>query len=65
MQQIKVEIDENGKIEIEALGYEGSSCEEATQWLEEALGFITHTEHKPEYYRQARIQQKGQQRHGS
>jgi hypothetical protein len=65
MQQIKVEIDENGKIEIEALGYEGNSCEEATQWLEESLGLIVHTEHKPEYYRQARIQQKRSIRHGN
>ena len=35
---IEVSVSPSGEIAIEAEGYTGSSCEDATRFLEEALG---------------------------
>ena len=35
---IEVTVSPAGEIKIDAVGYTGSSCEEATRFLEEALG---------------------------
>jgi hypothetical protein len=43
-----------GAIEIDAVGFAGADCEQATAFLETALGTITEKRRKPEYYRQAR-----------
>ena len=37
-ERIDVWISPEGAITIDAVGYTGSSCEEATRFLEEALG---------------------------
>ena len=47
--KIQVIIDEDGTVEIEAIGYKGPSCEEATKALEDALGIVTNRAIKPEY----------------
>ncbi len=39
----------NGRIMVEAQGFVGNSCEEATKFLQE-LGHVTSEEKKPEYY---------------
>lgn len=49
--EIEVLVDEDGTVSIEALGYEGSSCEAATEYLERALGQVKTRQRKPEYYR--------------
>ena len=64
MQQIIVDIDTDGAIKIDAKGFTGTDCEEATQFLEAALGVITERQHKPEYRQQATRQQSHQQRLG-
>ena len=38
MKEIIIEIGENGEIELRAEGYKGKGCEEATKFIEEALG---------------------------
>lgn len=52
MKQIIVLIDPDGNTQIEVDGLSGPSCKEETKALEEALGIITKTTHKADYYRQ-------------
>jgi hypothetical protein len=49
MKTINVTVDENGGVEIEAVGFKGHSCEQATAALEKALGMKTKSIKKPEY----------------
>ena len=48
---IEVSVSPAGAISIEAEGYTGSSCEEATRFLEEALGLPGQRVRKGEFYR--------------
>ena len=48
---IEVSVSPAGEITIEAEGYTGSSCEEATRFLEEALGLPGKRTRKAEFYR--------------
>ena len=48
---IEVSVSPTGAISIEAEGYKGSSCEEATRFLEEALGLPGKRTRKSEFYR--------------
>lgn len=59
--EINVAID--GQIKIEAVSFQGSDCEQATRFLEEALGIAGRKTKKPEYYQHSRRQTK--QRIGS
>ena len=52
MKQIIVLIDPDGNTEIEVEGMAGSGCKEATKALEEALGVVTKTTNKTNFYRQ-------------
>ena len=54
MKEIIVEISPDGAVHVEAFGYQGNSCEEATKFIEEALGETVEQQRKPEYYRQQR-----------
>lgn len=48
---ITVEIDKAGNIKMEAHGFKGEGCVEATKKLLEKMGTAsTTTEYKPEYY---------------
>lgn len=49
MKSIEVTISPEGDINIEAIGYRGKSCEEATRHLEMALGQVQERKLKPEY----------------
>jgi len=48
--QIKVTIEPNGEVKVEALGYTGASCELDTRELETALGVAGSKAMKPERY---------------
>ena len=52
MKQIKILFGPNGEIEIEAIGYKGKGCKEATKFLEEALGTERDTKRKVEWFLQ-------------
>ena len=52
MKQIIVLIDPDGNTEIEVEGMAGRGCKEATKALEEALGVVTKTTNKTNFYRQ-------------
>ena len=46
---IEIIVSANGDISIDAVGFMGADCENATRYLEEALGVIGNRERKPEF----------------
>ena len=47
---IEVTIQPNGEITIDAVGFKGADCEQATRFLEDALGVVATKQRKPEYH---------------
>ena len=47
---IEVTIEPDGQIKIDAIGFKGADCDQATRYLEEALGVIGQKQKKPEYH---------------
>ena len=47
--QIEVKIDKEGKLSIEAFGFNGVGCEESIRFLTNGLGQIKSVENKVEY----------------
>lgn len=47
---IEIEFCPKGEIRIDAVNYSGSSCEEATRYLEQALGLASNRQRKTEFY---------------
>ena len=58
MKTIIVDIGPDGAVNINAEGFRGSDCTEATRFLETALGLIQQRQHKPEYNARVRTSQK-------
>ena len=50
MKQIRILYGPNGEIEIEAVGYKGKGCKDATKFLEDALGTEKDTKQKAEWF---------------
>lgn len=48
MKEIIVTI-RHGKSTVEAVGYEGASCKDATQAIRDAMGRTTQDDNKPEF----------------
>lgn len=59
---IEVTVEASGEIRIEAVSFQGADCEQATKFLEEALGTVSTRTKKPEYHQRSR--QSTQQRLG-
>jgi hypothetical protein len=57
---IEVTVSPNGDISIEGVGFKGPECEQATRFLEEALGTVHQRVKKPEHLQRniAKSQQK-------
>jgi hypothetical protein len=51
---IEITVSPTGELRIEAVGFTGSGCKEATKALEEALGKLELFQTKPEYHQQNR-----------
>jgi len=60
---IEIIVQSTGELRIDALAFKGADCEQATKYLEEALGIVRQTTRKPEYHQRTRSQ--AQQRLGS
>ena len=45
----EITVAPDGTLKIDALGFKGPDCEQATRFLEEALGQVSDRQHKPEY----------------
>ena len=55
---VEVIIGPSGEIQIDAVGFKGPDCEQATKFLEEALGVVGKKIKKPEYHqRSTRVSQ--------
>lgn len=56
--QIKITIPLDGEVTIEAIGFQGCGCTDATKVFEEALGAVTKRTKKTEYHQTATLAQK-------
>ncbi len=54
MKTINIIVDVDGSVEIDAIGFKGSSCQGATKAIEKALGLATDSRKKAEYYQRER-----------
>ena len=53
--RIDIDIGPEGGVSIDAVGFQGPDCEEATAFLEEALGEASEIRKKPEYRRRRTV----------
>ncbi len=53
----------DGTLTIDAIGFKGADCDQATKFLEQALGLTAGKQRKPEYHQTTRRQH--QQRLGT
>jgi hypothetical protein len=51
---IEVTVSPNGDISIDAIGFKGADCDQATKYLEEALGAVAQKQRKPEFHQHNR-----------
>ena len=61
MEQITVNIAPDGAVSIDAAGFSGADCEQATRFLEKALGQVSRRTKKPEYWQQSAVRKQTQQ----
>ena len=47
---IEIVVSPTGAFTIEGVGFKGVECEQATKFLEAALGVVSTTTKKPEFY---------------
>ena len=50
---IEITIRPDGELDIEAVGFHGADCAQATAFLELALGQLADRRRKPEYFQRA------------
>ena len=55
MKTIRIDIGTDGALAIDTAGFSGPDCEQATKFLEEALGEIRERKLKPEHRRRAML----------
>jgi len=53
---IEILVRPDGTLNIDAVGFKGADCEEATKFFETALGVTLQKRHKPEYHQSNRRQ---------
>jgi len=58
---LEILIAPDGTLTIDAVGFKGADCDQATRFLEQALGLTTGRQRKPEHH----IRRQNQQRLGS
>jgi hypothetical protein len=51
---IEIIIGPGGQFQVDAIGFKGPDCEQATRFLEEALGDVGKKTRKPEYTQRAK-----------
>jgi hypothetical protein len=56
-ERIDIWISPEGAITLDAVGYTGSTCEEATRFLEESLGTVGRKQRTRDYYRRQKNEQ--------
>lgn len=53
MKTIELTVSTSGQLTINATGFTGADCEQATAFLEQALGKASQKQRKPEYFQRA------------
>jgi Protein of unknown function (DUF2997) len=53
---IEILIAPDGTLTIDAVGFKGADCDQATKFLEQALGLTAEKQRKPEYHQTMRRQ---------
>lgn len=53
---IEILIAPDGKLTIDAIGFKGADCDQATKFLETALGLTAAKQRKPEFHQNTRRQ---------
>jgi hypothetical protein len=53
MQEIKITIGKDGKVNLDVAGVKGSACSDLTKSIEKALGRVEVTKKKSEFYQQS------------
>lgn len=56
--QVIIQVSPDGEVKIEAVGFRGTACEQATRALETAMGKVGKRSRKPEYHQQQAQQAK-------
>ena len=51
MKSIEIIVGPGGEIKIDAVGFTGADCDQATAFLEKSLGKSEAKQRKPEFYR--------------
>lgn len=55
MAQIIIEIDKNGEITVEGVGFNGKMCHTKLQELQPLLGQLVSSKKKAEFYREDKV----------
>lgn len=63
MEEIKIRIGKDGKVNLSVSGVKGGSCKDLTKALEKALGVSTETKQTTEFYEQ-KVENQSQQTQG-
>ncbi len=58
MKTIIVDVSPTGEVKIDAVGFKGNACQQATAAIERALGKVTSKQFKPEAHTQTQTQTK-------
>lgn len=53
-----IQVSPDGEVKIDAVNFRGNSCEKATAALVKAMGQVTSSSKKPEFFSQQTQQQK-------
>ncbi len=64
-QTIEIIVDPNGQSKVQTKGFTGSSCRQASQFIEQALGQRTGQQLTAEFYQQVSPQQANQLKGGA
>lgn len=54
-QELVFTIKDGGEVEVEAVGFTGQSCKDASRVFEQALGKVGDSRLKPEYHQQPKV----------
>ena len=57
MKTIDIVVDPQGRTRVETKGFTGSSCRDASKFVEEALGHAAGEQLKPEFYQTQEVRQ--------
>ena len=64
MRTIEIIVTPEGKATVQTLGFAGSSCRDASRFIEQALGKCTGEKLTAEFHQSESVQQTNQQRNG-